>query len=232
MMTKEQRETAYQAIAILRRQVGDTHADAVSQALADLHDYEVQSKVTAADHQTLIGRLEYAAEQLSEWPRHLPHVTDIREAINRIGTLEERVSYYVARELVDEVHEDLIAARSMRGNLRERLARTISHLSREENSLFAEDAANVRDALEMIDGVVRNAEAVDADEPSGPEVYTYWVGVSYVEFGCIKGGGMRVTRSTPILTQEDILTCAELIKKQHGYDQCGIVGIYPIVDEG
>lgn len=41
MMTRDQREAAYAAVGVLRRTGNHGHADAVSQALADLYDYQV-----------------------------------------------------------------------------------------------------------------------------------------------------------------------------------------------
>lgn len=182
MMTREQREAAYAAVGILRRQVSDRYADAVSQALADVHEYEAAKPsplvfpAVSDDSERLIEKLEYAIDEMRVWPRWLNHVMTLRDAIARIGILEAR-----------------------------------------------EQASTTACLAVGADGPVLRAE---------PEVYTYWVGASYVKEGMSYQGGVEVRRSTPILTREDILAQADLIKADQGWSHCSILGIFPIVDEG
>lgn len=65
-----------------------------------------------------------------------------------------------------------------------------------------------------------------------PETYAYWLGVSYVtRDGAQVLGGMKVVRSTPLLTSEDITTAAEMIRAQHGFDRCVVLSVYPLAGE-
>lgn len=128
MMTRQQREAAYAAVQLLRTHVGARYADAMSQALSDLHEYETGQRALT----------EYAKVN-GEW----------------------------------------------RGQ----------------------------------------------STSSEPEIYTYWIGTSYVKNNVTFQCGVEVRRTTPILTREDVLMQADLIAADQGWSQCSILGIFPIVNE-